>query len=211
MASWQRFEKWLRNRSGELVDVERTVELAVDEAAYFERSISDRDGTKLTTRRLASAELAEAHLDRRIQALRNQGWIYDGAVERPIPKPAPAKKARRTGEGSPAWRKIDRERRALFEERLRSAGIDPAMSFFAQAGPSDDADELAERCIEIAERVLGVVFARAGYDPEHDSDGWPIPSDQLAAFYASPARVFSIAREHFLGKRSGSDGRFPSA
>jgi len=200
--------KWLR-----FVHGERFHEIVVDDATVHVRKGTCQSDAKMERSSFESAEAAQAHVCELLAKLRKRGWEDDGTIQRPLPPEPPSDDVRHAARRRvrEAWSDALSPLRNAYAKALTEAGLAADRSFFAQAGPDSDADELARRCLRIAETAYSVEFARAHFDDEeHGTGGWPLPDDEFARFYESPSRVAQIAEKRFAGRLTEDDGRYPS-
>ena len=157
----------------------------------------------------AKAEHVAGDLASYLKKMRRSGWEEYDVIERPPPPPppSPAVKARVKRARADALAGL----RNTYLAALDAAGIRFEAGFAAQTRGDQDPNELAAKCLALAERAFHVEFARACFDDEeHGTGGWPLPDEELARFYVSPARVQDIAEKRLGGKLGEDDGRFPA-
>ena len=155
----------------------------------------------------AKTERVAQDLASYLKKLKRSGWEEYDVVEKPLPvAPPPAVKTR----VKQAWSAALAPLRDAYREALAKAGIRFEATFDAQTRGEQDPNELARRCLALAEASFHTEFSRACFDDEeHGTGGWPIPEEAFARFYASPKRVQEIAEKRIAGKLGEDDGRFP--
>jgi hypothetical protein len=175
-------------------------EVAMDRCAVYTRRGYTQLEAKLVKLDFADESDAKAHYDKLVARLEKR-WEEDRPVVRAIPHETskPLDKNLLSRRRSEALVPL----RTEYRRRLKEAKLDYRTRFVRQVGPRATSDDVARRCVAIAEEVFGVEFARAW---TNGVDEVLLEDDEYAYFYESPAKVQRIAEKRLLGKLTLADG-----